>query len=152
MLRATSSFDDDDVADPDAVGERDLHPGEDFGERCLRCEVIHEPDHHLGYEADDEPDMEVPDQIGTRPASDGWPLHPAGGLRAGSDADARLGSPDREAHAPAGLDVGEQRVTVRAEGGAGELVVEPRHARARRQPVHRDVPQLATAPACVVRP
>ena len=36
----------------------------DVGRRCLCCEVIHEPDHHLSYEVDDEPDMEVPDQIG----------------------------------------------------------------------------------------
>ena len=31
-----------------------------------RCEVVYEPDHHLGYEVDDEPDTGVPDQIGKR--------------------------------------------------------------------------------------
>ena len=35
--------------------------------------MVHEPDHYLSYEVDDEPDAEVPDQIGNRSASEGWP-------------------------------------------------------------------------------
>jgi hypothetical protein len=31
MLKAPVVVDDDDIADPDAVGERDLHPGQDVG-------------------------------------------------------------------------------------------------------------------------
>src|ERR687892_456329 len=65
--------------------------------------------------------------------------------RTGSHPDLVPGAPDGERHAPAGLDVDEQRVAVWIEGGAGELIVEPGGARGADQPVEGDVPQLPVA-------
>ena len=67
------------------------------------------------------------DRGGLRPARRARlrPLHrPLSGPAPCSDAEAVPGSPDGEGQGPAGLDVHEQGVAVRAERGPGELVVE----------------------------
>src|SRR5680860_675737 len=63
--------------------------------------------------------------------------------RATSDADVLPGTPDREGHPLAGLDVHEQRGAVGAERGSGELVPGPIDVGLAAKTVQGDVPELA---------
>src|SRR5680860_798480 len=63
--------------------------------------------------------------------------------RATSDADVLPGTPDREGHPLAGLDVHEQGPAIRAERGSGELVPGPVVVGLAAKTVQGDVPELA---------